>query len=189
MIYIVPGEATTQRLEPEHEPYRTEPSRPAGSDQWRMRTPDGRVYGPVPRQELDQWYQEGRVPREAALIQEGTDQWLAASALYPSLASRRPPLSEQNNPFSAPQFASETIRYQQPHRGAVILILAILGWFICPVFGPFAWAMGSSDLRAMRSGRMDPSGIPLTQAGMVLGLIQTVLLIFGFGLLCLGVLA
>ena len=72
------------------------------------------------------------------------------------------------------------------HRGGLILTLAILGWAICPVFGPFAWAMGNSDLHAMRMGRMDPSGQQLTQAGMTLGIIQTIIVGLGIFFICLG---
>ena len=71
----------------------------------------------------------------------------------------------------------------------LILIFAILGWVICPIFAPIAWIMGHSDLREMRQGQMDDSGMSLTQAGMVLGMIETI-----FGLLfscsmCVGGLA
>jgi hypothetical protein len=46
-----------------------------------------------------------------------------------------------------------------------------------------AWVMGSSDLREMRSGRMDPSGMGLTQAGQILGMIYAIFWILGFVLL------
>ena len=76
-----------------------------------------------------------------------------------------------------------------PHRGGLILTLAILGWIICPVFAPFAWSMGASDLRAMRLGQMDLEGQGMTQAGMILGMIQTILLGLFLGLMCLGSMA
>jgi hypothetical protein len=67
-------------------------------------------------------------------------------------------------------------RYQVPHRGGMILVFGILGWvFTCPVFSVMAWVMGTSDLREMRSGRMDSSGMGLTQAGHILGMIYTLL--------------
>ena len=56
-------------------------------------------------------------------------------------------------------------------------MLAILGWTVCQIFSPFAWSMGASDLREMRAGRMDNSGYGMTQAGVVLGIIGTILLI------------
>jgi hypothetical protein len=64
----------------------------------------------------------------------------------------------------------------------MILVFGILGFFTCPlsiVFGPLAWALGSSDLRKMREGRMDPDGEGLTNAGMICGMIATCLMIVG----------
>ena len=63
-----------------------------------------------------------------------------------------------------------------PHRGGLILALGILGWcLVCPVFSVAAWVMGSSDLREMRCGRMDPGGSGVTQAGRVLGMVYSLL--------------
>ena len=32
--------------------------------------------------------------------------------------------------------------------------------------------MGGADLREMREGRMDPAGLPMTQAGYILGIVH-----------------
>ncbi len=164
------------------------------SERWQMRTPDGRVWGPVSKQELDQWYAEGRVPGNATLLREGDPQWRPATEIYPQPPSGRQRLSEQRNPFA--ESAGTTPfhgvsyplqhHYQEPHRGGVILALAVIGWVFCPVFAPFAWAMGQSDLRSIRSGQMDPSGQSLTQSGMVLGAVETILLIVIMFFMCLG---
>jgi hypothetical protein len=167
---------------------------PAGApDRWQVRTPDGRVYGPVPKQELDEWVAEGRVTTDSRLLRDDEHFWRPASELYPQLAApTEVPLGARSTsrPFPGPAiplpFRAETRRYQRPHRGALILILSILGWAACPVFAPFAWSMGYSDLRAMRSGTMDPRGMSLTQAGMILGLIETVFLLLLCAFLCLG---
>ena len=58
----------------------------------------------------------------------------------------------------------------------LILTFGILSLVLCNLFGPFAWIMGSSDMAAMRAGRMDRSGEGLTQGGMICGIIGTVLL-------------
>ena len=64
----------------------------------------------------------------------------------------------------------------EPHRGATILVFGILGFVICGIiFGPLAWAMGSSDLRKIREGQMDPEGEGMTKAGMICGIIATIL--------------
>lgn len=65
----------------------------------------------------------------------------------------------------------------QPHRGPVILVLGILGFLVCQIFAPIAWVMGRADLREMDAGRMDPTGKGLTQAGMILGIIGTLLIV------------
>ncbi len=186
-IYTVPGVAAAGPMAS------ASPSEPV-SNFWYMKTPDSREYGPVRRTELDQWAVEGRIPPRADLRQDGTDRWLPASQVYPRLAVDSP--GKTSNPFaddaggnpyshgSAVRTTSTTTRrqYSQPHRGGLILALGILGWALCAVFAPFAWGMGSGDLKAMRSGQMDPEGMGLTQAGMILGMIQTILL-----LLCLGI--
>lgn len=67
----------------------------------------------------------------------------------------------------------------RPHRGVLILIFGILGLFFCVIFGIAAWIMGNTDLKEMEAGRMDPSGIGLTQAGRILGMIAVALLAVG----------
>jgi hypothetical protein len=58
--------------------------------------------------------------------------------------------------------------------------LAILGIFCCLPLSIAAWAMGASDLNAIRQGRMDPSGQTLTQVGMILGIVVTLWTVVGF---------
>ena len=65
----------------------------------------------------------------------------------------------------------------EPHRGTLILVLGILSITLCQLCGPFAWMLGNEDLRKMRAGRMDPSGEGNTNAGRILGIIGTVLMI------------
>jgi hypothetical protein len=57
--------------------------------------------------------------------------------------------------------------------------------------GIVAWVLGYQDLKAMRAGRMDPSGDSTTRAGMILGMVVTlwyaavaifVLIVVAFGL-------
>ncbi len=64
-----------------------------------------------------------------------------------------------------------------PHRGGTILTLGILSLVVCQLCGPFAWAMGSKDLKLINSGAMDPMGRGTTQAGMVCGIIGTCLML------------
>jgi len=67
----------------------------------------------------------------------------------------------------------------QPHQGAVILTLGILGLVLCLPLGIAAWVMGTNDLREMNAGRMDPSGRDMTNVGRVLGIIACCLAAIG----------
>jgi hypothetical protein len=69
-----------------------------------------------------------------------------------------------------------------PHRGNTILVLGILGLIVCGPLGIAAWVMGKGDLAKIDAGLMDPTGRGTTQAGMVLGIIGTVLIIVQVGL-------
>jgi hypothetical protein len=63
-----------------------------------------------------------------------------------------------------------------PHRGAAVLTLGILSLVVCGiVLGPIAWVMGHTDQAEIRSGRMDPDGEGLTNAGKICGIIGTFL--------------
>jgi hypothetical protein len=66
--------------------------------------------------------------------------------------------------------------YVAPHRGPLVLVMGILGFFVgCPVFSAIAWILGSRDLREMRAGRMDRSGESVTLVGMILGMVLSIL--------------
>lgn len=160
----------------------------ATSQQWRMRTEDGNVYGPVSKTEVDTWLTEGRITAGCHLQQDGSLEWVPASKIYPALIKSAPggagvnPFAEARspnvNPYSAPATVSPTVqrRYHRSHRGGTILAFGIVGIACCVIFAPIAWVMGQTDLAQMRSGQMDPAGRSLTQGGMVLGIIGTLIL-------------
>jgi len=78
----------------------------------------------------------------------------------------------------SPQYSTQqTLR---PHRGTVILVLGILGIVCCFICGIIAWVMGSSDLKEMSAGRMDPSGQGMTNAGKICGMSSVIVQIVGF---------
>jgi len=74
-----------------------------------------------------------------------------------------------------------------PHRGVLILVLGILSLVVCAILGPFAWIMGKGDLKRIDAGAMDREGRGLTQAGMICGIISSILLALSFALLMLYV--
>jgi hypothetical protein len=80
------------------------------------------------------------------------------------------------NPYAAPTAPLvKTPSYARPHRGGMILTFGIIGVLCCMPFCIAAWIMGATDLKEMRAGRMDRSGHGMTQAGMVIGIVGTVL--------------
>lgn len=53
-----------------------------------------------------------------------------------------------------------------------MLVLGILGIVPCSIFTAIpAWIMGSSDLKQMDAGTMDPEGRGLTSAGRIVGIV------------------
>ena len=76
----------------------------------------------------------------------------------------------------------------KPHRGTVVLVLGILGLVICFICGIVAWVMGNNDLREMEAGVMDPSGMGMTKAGKICGMISCILAIVAIGLWVLVIL-
>jgi hypothetical protein len=73
--------------------------------------------------------------------------------------------------YSAP-FGGQPVGWSKPHRGAIVLVLAILTWFFgCPITGFIAFFMAKNDLEEMNQGVMDPSGKGLTQVGYWIGLV------------------
>ena len=62
----------------------------AGGNGWRMKTPDGQIYGPVPKSELDSWVDEGRVIAECQLLRPASSVWEWAASIYPRLAAVAP---------------------------------------------------------------------------------------------------
>ena len=68
----------------------------------------------------------------------------------------------------------------KPHRGGAVLALGIIGIVLCFIAGIIAWVMGRSDLAEMDAGTRDREGYSLTKAGMICGIIGTILGILSF---------
>jgi hypothetical protein len=65
----------------------------------------------------------------------------------------------------------------KPHRGAVVLGLAIAGILCCAPLAFVAFFLGRADLAEIDAGRMDPSGRGTTNAGRIIGLVGMVLFV------------
>lgn len=119
------------------------------------------------------------------VLQQGDQQWRTAGEVYPLLASaaKAPPAS--GNAFAGFDVGSSSggivssssgSKHKRPHRGPLILTLALVGWFACGLCCIAAWVMGAEDLKLMRMGRMDRSGEGMTTFGMFAGMIGTILM-------------
>ncbi len=69
--------------------------------------------------------------------------------------------------------------YAEDSQATVALVLGILGLVICNILAPFAWVIGNNEVNAIDAGRRNPSNRGMAQAGKILGIIGTVLLIIG----------
>jgi len=72
----------------------------------------------------------------------------------------------------APQVTAVSPVQLARHRGELLLVFGLLGWFVCSIFAIVAWVMANQDLAAMDAGQMDPSGRGLTQAGKIISMIH-----------------
>ena len=87
------------------------------------------------------------------------------------------PQNQQVDETSSPQQGAQESPAGQvePHRGAVVLVLGILGIVVCFILGIVAWVMGNKDLKKMGNGQMDREGEGLTKAGKICGIVSVVL--------------
>jgi hypothetical protein len=83
--------------------------------------------------------------------------------------------------------------YPQDSQATTVLVLGILSLVLCQFLGPFAWVMGNKELDAIDAGERPPENRGTAQAGKILGIISTVLLIIGVvffvGLFAFGIVA
>ncbi|MEO8503316.1 MAG: DUF4190 domain-containing protein [Acidobacteriota bacterium] len=61
-------------------------------------------------------------------------------------------------------------------RSTTALVLGIIGILCCQLCGPFAWWIGKQELDAIRAGNVAASNEGMAKAGMILGIVGTVLL-------------
>lgn len=78
-----------------------------------------------------------------------------------------------------PGFPTDPNQYPEASQATTILVLGILGVIVCGVLAPIAWVMGNTELEAIDSGRRPPENRGTANAGRILGIIGTVLLVVG----------
>jgi hypothetical protein len=163
-----------------------------------MKTPEGQIYGPVNRTSLEQWVREGRVTDDCQLRRGEHGAWTGAAKIFTQLAAPQySPTQVGGGTYASGYGAGHAHvqtghstggRYLRPHRGGLIITFAILGWAFCPIFSIMAWSMGTTDMNQMRAGIMDNSGMGITQAGQILGMIHVCLTLLGLGFVFLMIL-
>jgi len=73
--------------------------------------------------------------------------------------------------------------YQEDSQATTVLVLGILSLVLCQILGPIAWVMGNNELAGIDAGLRPPQNRGTAQAGRILGIISTVLMIVGIGFL------
>lgn len=67
--------------------------------------------------------------------------------------------------------------FPENSQASTALILGLLGLLFCAICAPFAWSIGQKEIDAIDAGRRDPSKRDIANAGKILGIIGTVLLV------------
>ncbi len=84
------------------------------------------------------------------------------------------------DPPPAPAPGTGTGGFPESSNAVAALVLGIVGLVLavacCPITSPIAWALGASEVSAIDAGRRDPQQRGLAVAGMIMGIIGTVLL-------------
>ena len=67
--------------------------------------------------------------------------------------------------------------YPEQSQATAVFVLGLLGMFVFPLLAPFAWSMGTGELRAVDAGRRPPHNRQLARIGQVLGILMSLVLI------------
>ncbi len=64
------------------------PPAPRGTGRWFLRFPNGRQFGPVMKEMIAEWVQEGRADGESWIFEEGTEDWHQLKEIFPDLVKQ-----------------------------------------------------------------------------------------------------
>lgn len=111
--------------------------------------------------------------------QPGYWQQPAQSQPPPTPPQGAPPHQGQPYQQAPPGYPGHVpVQYAPDHPRAVTsLVLGILGIVLCGVLAPFAWAIGSKTLNEIDASSGRVGGRGAAQAGYILGIVGTVLLV------------
>ena len=78
-----------------------------------------------------------------------------------------------------PQFTSPVQPEKASSKAITALVLGILGIVCCAPCAIAAWIIGAGELKQIKAGLSSTAGKGFAQAGMIMGIVGTVLLILG----------
>ncbi|MFW6169327.1 MAG: TM2 domain-containing protein [Planctomycetota bacterium] len=146
---------------------------PQKAARWRVRTENGKTYGPVSYAELQQWVHEGRVHARCQIVAEEEKQWIWAPEMFPELLAgtahpyhppaydKPPPVSEKSRLVAGllglllPLVGLHGVhRLYTGHIGLGILMFITFGgcgiWQLIDVILVFAGSVTDADGRPLR---------------------------------------
>ena len=162
---------------------------------WSMKTPDGTVYGPVERQELDNWAAQGRVSSQCLVQPEGETRWRAAITLYPHLAGLRQTggtttAARQAQPVQAERyrFVDNTTLGQPENYGIFIFLLSLFGLCLSyfPVISLAALIWAFVQRQRIKRGEIRDNAVFMINFGIFLSLLSVAIFLFGISSFFLG---
>lgn len=68
-------------------------------------------------------------------------------------------------------------QFPESSQATTVLVLGILSLVCLPILGPVAWVMGNQELQAIDEGRRNPANRGTANAGKILGIIGTGLIL------------
>ncbi|MEP6814051.1 MAG: DUF4190 domain-containing protein [Marmoricola sp.] len=96
------------------------------------------------------------------------------------------PNQTPNQPYQPPYQPQYQVLPDHP-QATTVLVLGILGLVLCGVIAPFAWTMGNRVQGEIDASRGTLGGRSSANAGRIMGIIGTVLLIV-YGVVIVGIL-
>jgi len=163
---------------------------PADEMFW-MRAIDGSIYGPTDRENLNRWFREGRVGAGYFIRQGESGLWEDAAIFRQPAANvaglggataSTNPYAAQTGSANAPGTGLPLHKYPKADRGVIVLVMGILSFALCFIFGIIAIVMGRSALNDINAGLANPNDRPMVQIGFWLGVASVILNILGIGL-------
>jgi Domain of unknown function (DUF4190)/GYF domain 2 len=134
---------------------------------------DGREYGPVSLDRIQQWVAEGRINARTQVQAAGSEGWLRATQI-PEISSMLAARSGAPGALSAPPPGST----DAPRKGLAVtsLVLGILSFLTCILTGIPAIICGHIALSRARREPAQYGGPGMALAGLILGYVSLVML-------------